>query len=321
MRSFNSNSNKSTDSNFRFSKFTKRFIGVIVVIGVIIGFALYAQYRDHLRLIKYWQSVHVSKALADVENKKSELIPIVLRGPKSFAPKPLVDMPFLWSLNDSTNYYPLARDFIWPGCEVLMNDSYNEITNGNTTYFYGIAENKFREYLKLDKSGLTNFEKGYCVGVAIAPLAFTSLNSSEKLTNLKQEISKKISNANASGVMCEEAIKLDLDWYLNFDGTEKNSQEFANGCIFGVKKTYKYFDRQSTIEQAQKEIQTNSQEQQTSSPTSPNNKNNSSGHWVRTCHWVQVSNPNYDPSNPSINYRLANPPTRSEQQCTDQYIK
>jgi hypothetical protein len=288
----------------------KFLLAVALGIAIFTGLTLYSQNQEHQRLMKYWQAKHAADESAWLTKEELKILPIVLAGPRKFNTMPLpnwVDGPEL----DLSKMISPQEEFIWPGCIYLMNNKYLQEMSLNSPPLLS-------QYLNKSKNKLSSFEKGYCVGIYLAKFSFNSGSSTNNVGEMQKLAYDKFENQNQSEEICTSAAGLNLDWYKEAGSASDSSSEFILGCKFGASETYPYWEQNA---QAKNLIRIQTPRQPLPSPTS-SNKPVSQGHWVRTCHWINVPNPRYNGSEPSINQRLANgPPFITTQQCTDQFVK
>lgn len=194
------------------------------------------------------------------------------------------------------NFIPTDKYHMWPGCNGGIDE------NGN-----GLRE-KF-----------TDYETGYCDGYSIASDGTWDLETYRGIIYSKYPT--LVSSPNDGSEIC--SLATDPNEWKSSDGSEnfhwyeiKSKSEYISGCEFGISSGY------SEGQQILRTRNSYAENPQTPTPESSDSGwGKTGGYWVSKCRLVQIPNPNYDPSNPSINYRIANPPYLAPQQmCTDIYV-
>jgi hypothetical protein len=194
------------------------------------------------------------------------------------------------------NFIPSDKYHMWPGCNGGVDE------NGNN-----LSEK------------LSDYEKGYCDGYSIASDGTWDLETYRGVIYSKYPT--LVSSPNDGSEICSLATEPNewkgSDGSENFHWSEiKSKSEYISGCKLGINSGY------SDGQQILKTRNSYAEVPQTPIPTSGDSGGGKTGgYWVSKCRWVQIPNPDYDPSNPSINYRLANPPYLAPQKkCTDTYV-
>jgi hypothetical protein len=194
------------------------------------------------------------------------------------------------------NFIPTDKYHMWPGCNGGIDENGNDL-----------------------REKFTDYEKGYCDGYLIASNGTWDLATYRGIIYSKYPI--LVSSPNDGSEIC--SLATDPNEWKGSDGSEnfpwpeiKSKSEYISGCKFGINSGY------SVGQQILKNRNSYAEVPQTPTPASSDSGGGKTGgYWVSKCRWVQIPNPDYDPSNPSINYRLANPQYLAPQkECTDIYV-
>jgi len=253
---------------------------------------------------------------------KNELIAIA-----SIALVILLSFIILEKQQDSTRRNQEAFD---KEVAVLMEEQQKIISDGIENFIPTPGETEWPECATY-AFDLTFYVMGYCDGSMLAQSQNEIANgqSDQKIILSYPEL---VTSADDSLEICNlatdigqwEGTKFMREPFVEFGklniNNEKDKSQYTAGCQMGIKKYFDFGQQLLTATLSAQQRRRDKQNQENSKPSPTNtSQNNSNGHWVRTCHWVQKANPNYN-SLGTINDKIANPQWLNEQQCTDQFV-